>query len=125
MTSDGGKKFHNWFLEIMVLCSFLAVAASFYFFFFKKDFDFIVETSCDPAHETCFQRDCSDPDNCPPNGLSNFKRYSLSASDFHMCENEDCTNACQTGAISCEQIPCTEDLEAGESCISPAATNDE
>jgi hypothetical protein len=94
----------------------VAILVSFYFFYFKKDYDFIVEVACDPSVEVCFQRDCSNPDDCPPNGLSDFKRFSLKASDFKMCENEDCTIACKTGTIKCEPIECEEDEEMGESC---------
>ena len=35
-----------------------------------------------------------------------------------MCENEDCTNVCETEIIKCESIQCTEDEEMGESCSS-------
>ncbi len=75
-----------------------------------------MEVVCDPSKETCFQRDCSNPDNCPPNGLSDFKRYNLKASDFKMCQNEDCENACEIGAIKCEPIECTVDEIMGEFC---------
>ena len=72
--------------------------------------------TCDPSKETCTQRDCTNPDDCPPNGLSDFKRYNLNANDFKICENEDCTNACENGTIKCEPIECAEDEEMGETC---------
>src|SRR3989344_4953962 len=115
MPPDSTKR-RNLFLDIMLAGCFITVAVSFYFFYFKKDYEFIVEVACDPALETCFQRDCSNPDDCPPNALSDFKRYSLNAGDFEMCENEDCAQVCETGAIQCTPVECAEDLEAGESC---------
>jgi hypothetical protein len=97
----------------------VSIAVSFYFFYYKKDYKFVVEVPCDISKEICFQRDCSNPDDCPPNGLSDFKRYSLNAGDFKNCENEDCANACETETIKCELIECAEDEIMGESCSSP------
>lgn len=120
------NKGHNFFLDIIMAGCFVSIIVSFYFFYYKKDYNFIVETPCDISKEQCFQRDCSDPENCPPNELSDFKRYSLNAADFKMCENEDCTNACETGKIKCEQVQCKEDLATGESCSAlDSPTNDE
>ena len=113
---EGEDKKSNWFLWLIGISCLIAVIISFYFFYFKKDYDFIVEVACDPSKETCFQRDCSNPDNCPPNGLSDFKRYSLNAGDFNKCENEDCASACETGSIKCGPIECAEDEEVGEFC---------
>jgi len=115
MSEEIDKK-NNWFLWLVGLSCLVVITCAFYFFYFKKDYDFIVEVACDPSKEICFQRDCSNPDDCPPNGLSDFKRYSLNAGDFSKCLNEDCTNACETGTIKCEPIICVEDLEVGESC---------
>ena len=91
------------------------------FFYFKKDYNFIVETKCDSETETCFYRDCEgSPDDCPPNGFSYYNEYTLKASDFKMCENEDCTLACTTGVIACEKTECTDaDIEDG-TCVEPA-----
>lgn len=113
------KSEHNFFLYALLLGCLVAIGSSFYFFYYQKDYNFIVETTCDNTKETCFVRDCTNPDDCPPNQLSSFKRYSLNAGDFKMCENEDCTVACETGVIKCAQIECAEDLAAGESCTLP------
>ena len=75
-----------------------------------------MEVSCDPESEQCFERNCSNPDDCPLNELSIFKRYSLRASDFELCENGDCGAMCENGEIQCEEIECIEDLEMGEGC---------
>lgn len=116
---DDSKNTHNFFLYVLILSCLVAIGSAFYFLYYEKDYDFIVETACDSSKEECFVRDCSDPDLCPPNSLSYFKRYSLKASDFDMCENEDCTVACETGIIECIQDACVEDVEYGESCIAP------
>ena len=76
----------------------------------------MIEVTCDPSREVCFQRDCSNPDNCPPDGFSDFKRYSLHASDFKMCLGEDCKNACETGIIKCQPVQCAPSPDDGESC---------
>ena len=115
---EGDDKKTDWFLWLIGISCLVTVVATFYFFYYKKDYDFIVEVACDTSKETCFQRDCSNPDDCPPNGLSDFKRYSLQAADFAMCENEDCASICETGSIKCEPIECSEDETIGESCSS-------
>ncbi len=115
---EGDKKENNIFLYLLLSGCLIAIAVSFYFFYFKKDYDFVVEVSCDPATETCIQRDCTNPEDCPPNGLSDFRRYSLNARDFQKCEKEDCANACESESIKCEHIECVEDELAGESCSS-------
>ncbi len=116
--SEGAEKKINWFLWLVGISCLIVISTSFYSFYFKKNYDFVVETACDPTMEACFQRDCSNPDDCPPNGLSDFKRYTLSAGDFKECANEDCSSACSTGLIKCEQLECTPDDFLGESCSS-------
>jgi hypothetical protein len=113
------NKFSKIFNILIVGVFLLTILTNFYFLFFQKDYEFIVETTCDPSKEECFERDCTNPEDCPPNGLPNFKRYSLSAKDFKMCVNEDCTQACESGFIKCTQLECIEDPEWGESCVSP------
>lgn len=113
------KPGHNFFLYALLLGCLVAIGSSFYFFYYQKDYDFIVETSCDNTKETCFVRDCTNPDDCPPNQLASFKRYSLKAADYSKCHKEDCSIVCSEGVIECEPIECKEDLEAGESCTVP------
>lgn len=100
----------------------VVIVVNFYVLLFKKDYDFIIEVPCDPSQEECFERDCSNPGDCPPNELSNFKRYSLRADDFQYCENEDCATVCASGEIECTQIECTVDELYGEYCVSPVAS---
>ena len=118
MPTEGDKK-HNWFLTLIGSTALISIFVSFYFFYFKKDYNFLVETKCDPKTETCFYRDCSNPDDCPPNGLSYYKQYNVKAYDFKSCENEDCTKACNENLISCEQISCTKDDIDQEVCVIP------
>ena len=113
---ENDVKRRNVFLYILLGMCVVAVASSFYFFYFKKDFDFIIEAPCDRTKEQCFIRDCTDPDACPPNGLSDFKRYDLKASDFQYCKDEDCSSVCESGQIECTPIACSEDVDMGESC---------
>lgn len=112
------KKLFSPFSVFALFVFLLTIVSNFYFFYFKKDYDFIVETHCDSDLEQCFERDCTNPDDCPANGLSTFKRYSLKANDFQFCENEDCTEVCENEKIVCEQIECEPDPEFGESCTS-------
>lgn len=118
--------------KLSAVFSFLAVGIflaaifyNFYVLYFQKNYDFIVEIPCDPSQEECFERDCSNPDDCPPNELSNFKRYSLNANDFQYCENEDCAAVCASGEIECTQLECEIDEIYGEYCVSPAVQEGE
>lgn len=110
------KKLFTVFTTINIILFLGVIIACFYFFYIKKDFDFIVETSCDTNKEECFVRDCTNPEDCPPNGLEVFKRYNVNAKDFQYCDNEDCLYACESKTISCEIVSCIEDPLMGESC---------
>lgn len=123
MEDTGEKRKNNWFIIIISLCCLAVIFSSFYFFYFKKQFNFIIEVSCDSGKEQCFNRSCAVEGDCPPNNLSVFKRYSLKASDFKYCENEDCKVACESGQIKCEPVPCENDIGLEESCISNVQNN--
>jgi len=111
------KRHPNYFLVFVFLSLFLVVFSAFYNLYFKKDYDFLVETSCDNSIENCFYRDCS-VEECPPNNLSLYKQYHMRAYDFEKCENEDCTNLCTTTNL-CTQVLCSEqDIEEGL-CLTP------
>ncbi|NVN96740.1 hypothetical protein HXX01_00610 [Candidatus Nomurabacteria bacterium] len=110
------KKLLTPFTIINIVLFIAVISNCFYFFYIKKDFNFIVETSCDLSKEQCFARDCTNLDDCPPNGLSLFKKYSLKANNFKYCLNEDCKAACESGQIKCDVIPCVNNPEIGESC---------
>jgi len=112
------EKGHNIFLYIMLAGCLITIVTSFYFFYFKKDYDFFIETECNSEAETCFYRDCeNEPDICPPNGFSYYNQYTISANDFKYCVDEDCTEACATGLINCEKVECTEVDVADGVCL--------
>ena len=111
---------HNIFLYILLAGVLIAIISSFYFFYLKKDYDFIVETKCNPEIETCFYRDCTNPDDCPPNNLSYYNEYTLRAKDFKVCVNEDCTEACTTGIINCVKTECTDSNIEDGTCVVPS-----
>ncbi len=122
---ENEKKEHNIFLYTLIVSILVVVVASFYSFYFKKNFDFIVETACNPETETCFFRDCEeDPEICPPNNLSYYNEYTISARDFDVCLNEDCIQACNTGVINCIKTDCTESDISEEICILPTGILD-
>jgi hypothetical protein len=112
----------NWLLWSINISCLVGILCALYFLYFKKDYDFVVEVACDPTKEICFERNCSNPDDCPPNKLSDFKRYILKARDFSMCENENCASVCENGTIKCKPIKCVENLDDGESCSVPENT---
>ncbi len=119
MSPEQEKKQKNWLIWLLVGGCVASILFSFYTYFYKKNYNFIVEVPCDNSTETCFERDCSNLDDCPPNGLSDFKRYSLKASDFKYCKDENCAQACAEGTIKCESVQCEENSETGESCVYP------
>lgn len=111
------KKDINFFLIFIFLSLFLVVFSAMYNLFIRKDYDFLVETSCDNTNEVCFYRDC-DTGECPPNEFSFYKQYHMRAYDFDKCENEDCTSLCKTSG-RCEPVLCTDsDIENGI-CVFP------
>ncbi len=113
---EGEKPGHNFLLYALILSCFVTIGSSFYYFYYLKNYDFVAEVACDNTKESCFIRDCSDPELCPMNELTTFKRYHIRAGDFSACTNEDCALACESGAIKCELEECADNIEAGESC---------
>lgn len=110
---------NNWgnsvLIIVFILTLILAIGSSYYRYFYSKNFDYLVEANCDPEVENCFYRDCeSSPDDCPPNGLVNYKSYKVKAYDFKKCSDNSCLNECVSGTISCEVIAC--DVENGDVC---------
>lgn len=96
------NKNDDFFIYMLLAGVLVVVINSFYIYFYKQNYPFIVETKCDPQSETCLHRDCeADPQSCPPNQLSDYKEYTINARDFKSCENEDCTLACKSGIINC------------------------
>ena len=93
-----------WLLILMVVS---AIGANFYTFYFKKNIDFIIETPCDENTQTCFVRDCSTGD-CPPNNLSQYRSFHISASNYAACEYDSCVKDCSSGSVKCVELMCDE-----------------
>jgi hypothetical protein len=96
-------------IATILLCALTAYGK----FFYVKDYMFYIETTCDPAVEKCFVRDCT-ADECPPNMLTNYKSFNIRASDFLYCTEGNCTEFCEASdtAKRCEQIVCDSQTEA-------------
>lgn|GEM_PF-1267648 len=116
MEKEKSKKFLTLLTIINIFLFLVTIGSCFYYFYIKKDFNITIEVPCDINKEQCIQRDCSNPDDCPLNGLSDFKRYTLNARDFQYCPDEDCSSLCENGGIECEKIECYLDEEMGEDC---------
>ena len=103
---------------LFILLSAMALAAiinNFYIFFYQKNYKFIVEALCDSKEQSCFIRHCGEDAECPPNGLEQYRQFSLNASDFKKCSDDSCLNECTSGVIKCIEISCDE--SAGDSCL--------
>lgn len=109
-------KWDKIFLWVLVLSVVAVIAATAYKFLFAKDYVFVVEAPCDPTTNTCFTRNCSIEDECPPNELGNYRMFNVKASDFGKCVDNSCSSECVSGQISCEEIMCGESEE--DSCSS-------
>jgi hypothetical protein len=101
------------FLAVIGIGMLVPLGAAFYKYYYLKDYDYIVETPCDSAKEICYTRDCSTGE-CPPNGLSEYKVFSVKAYDFPKCSNNSCKEECEKGLITCVPVPCGQ--SGGESC---------
>ena len=99
---------------IFFVLFFAVIGTSFYKYFYTKNYDYLVEASCDTSIESCFFRDCTNPDDCPPNGLSEYKAYYVNAADFAQCADNSCKAECEAGSISCTPIACDESV--GDTC---------
>lgn len=120
MTEGEKDNKHNTLLDILLAGVLIAIAASFYSFYYQKNYDFFIETQCDPSTETCFYRDCENNlDVCPPNNLSYYNQYTIKARDFRFCPDEDCSNTCKTGVINCIKTECTEEDISNGTCLAP------
>jgi hypothetical protein len=85
-----------------------AIIVCFYIYYYKKDFDFIVEASCDASKQSCYTRNC-DVDGCPPNNLSVYKVFHLNAADFGSCSDDTCIRFCQQNPSKCLETMCGDD----------------
>lgn len=118
MQKDKKYRFVNDMLTVVSIFFFLsAIGVSFYTYYYTKEYTYLVEASCDPLIEPCFFRDCqSEPDSCPPNGLSLYKQFYVKGYEFQKCVDNSCKAECEQGTIFCENIPCGESEE--DICVS-------
>ena len=94
-------------LFVFLFTVFSALFFGFYRFYIKKDFNYIIEAPCNSESEDCFYRDCeSDPEICPPNMLSFYKKFTISAKDFEKCSDNSCLKECESNIIVCSPITC-------------------
>ncbi len=112
------------FLATIALSIIAVIGITAYSFLYLKNYDFVTEAECDPATETCFYRDCSEEDSCPPNGLENYRVFTTSALDFRTCLTNSCLRKCTTGEIACEELICGE-LEEDVCSVTSVEPNDE
>lgn len=126
MVSEENKKESDFFIYVLLAGVLIVIITSFYSLYFKKNYDFFIETECNPEMETCFFRDCeNEPDICPPNNFSYYHQYTIKARDFSACENENCKEACSLGTIQCIKIECTQaDIDA-DICLEPFSLSSE
>lgn len=100
----------------------VAIGTTGYSYWYNNAYPVVVEAECDPEVQNCFYRDCEEADACPPNGLSVYTVYSVSARDFDTCADNSCKQECESGAIACEEIVCGEAEE--DACIIPNETDE-
>jgi hypothetical protein len=102
----------NKILFLIITLGFVfTLGMSFYTYLYQKDYFFIVEGTCDPGLEKCFQRECAELDECPSEELSYYKSYKVSASDFANCTNNSCKAECESGVFACIPILCEEETQ--------------
>lgn len=110
------------FLSAVALFFVAAICSTAYIFLIEKEYEFVVEAPCDPAVDTCFHRDCSGGE-CPPNGLEEYRIFTVNAADFETCADETCLAECTTGSIACTEIACG-DSEADVCSATERRSND-
>ena len=106
MNNNSKIGFNSALTFLFVVSFLLAIGASYYKYYYTKDYNYLVEAKCDPISKQCSFRDCeNEPDICPPNNLSYYKGYYVKAYDFPKCSDNSCEIECESGTISCELIP--------------------
>ncbi|MDP3965569.1 MAG: hypothetical protein Q8Q13_02100 [bacterium] len=103
---------------VLLASTAIAILASFYIYFFTKNYDFLIEAPCDAALSQCYVRDCSTGD-CPPNNLSAYSLYRVPAALFSSCTDNSCSNICTAGNTVCKEIPCSSQVDV--ECSGPRA----
>lgn len=101
-------------ITFVVLSLLLTYITAYTKYIFAKDYSFYIEAPCDPESTTCFTRNCDDY--CPPNGLADYRAFTIKASTFGSCTDNACSNICLNKSIAyqCEEILC--DPLSGDTC---------
>ena len=86
----------------------IGLLSSAWIFLVRKDYDFVIESPCDPETQNCYLRDC-DNDGCPVNGYSSYRVFRIDAAAFARCASDSCALACASGQERCEEIACGSD----------------
>lgn len=107
------QAFNSKVINILFLSGlFVVIIASFARYYYLKEFPIHIEVPCDPASEICFYRDCELEDECPPNGLSNYRQFEISGSAFATCSEIDgCESFCENSGSECTELVCGESEE--------------
>lgn len=101
---------NKWLFSAVCILLLAVVADNFYVFYFQRDYEFTLEAFCDQAQQSCFHRDCS-LEECPPNGLEDYRIFNIHASDFNKCSEDSCLNECLSGSIMCTEVKCGDSEE--------------
>ncbi len=111
------KKSVPWIFWVLVLSVLIVLGQSMYVNYFEKDYTFYVEAQCDSSIEECYSRSCENEDDCPPNGLAEYRAFELPASQFQYCSDNSCLDICPSEEHACEELLCSdqEDVE----CVGP------
>ena len=104
------------YVWVLFLSGAFVFGTSLYTHLYAQDLVFLVEMGCDPSTQQCYTRDCS-TEECPPNGLSEYRVFSVNAEQFAQCTDNSCADICAAGNDSCQEIPCSNDETAA--CIGP------
>lgn len=103
---DSKKSLDKALIFVFTLSFLFVIGTVFYRYIYTKNYDYLIEASCDPLVENCFFRDCTNTDDCPPNELSIYKQWTIKAYDFPKCADNSCKSECESGQIACISIPC-------------------
>lgn len=113
--------FNTILISLFAFLFFFTITHSLYTIYFDKNFDYLIESPCDPNSEKCFQRDCTNPGDCPPNNLSVYKEFYLTARYFSECTDNFCENLYRQNPSIFRPINCDENN--GDTCIGLGAAD--
>lgn len=117
MLNSGKINSNTLFMSLFAITLLLVIGSSFYKYYYLKNYDYIIEASCNPELENCFFRDCeNNEDECLPNNYSYYKQFFIKASDFPKCSDNSCAEQCASNTIQCIIIECDDTVDT---CTTP------